>query len=244
MTGVGGERGGDEGRPGRGRTPASGAARSGSSLSCRFFWLARLGRALHRWTARTPAARLVGSPLVARLRNRLFEMRAPEVLRVLDALEAVAVQARLAGGWGVDALLGRQTRRHRDLDVVIDSDGQRPRDALAALHGLGYTPVADRSPAGSWMPAKIVLRHPSGWTVDLLLARPAADGLPAADVETGFGYGPDSFTLGVVSGRQVRCLSPSVQAAFHDGYEPLDHDRQDVALLCQHFQLPPPDRYR
>ncbi len=211
----------------------------------RVFWLARLGRALNRWAAGTPAAPLFfRSPLAARLRDRRFEMPAPEVLRVLDGLESSGVQARLAGGWGVDALLGRQTRRHRDLDVVIDSDEEGERNALARFQGLGYSPVAERSPAGQWMPAKVVLRHPSGRTVDLLLAHPAADGLPTADVETGFAYGPDSFTVGVVGDREVSCLSPSMQAMFHDGYEPPEQDRRDMTLLCQHFRLSPPARYR
>ena len=41
-------------------------------------------------------------------------MEAIEVLRVLDALEVAGVRASLTGGWGIDALLGRQTRAHGD----------------------------------------------------------------------------------------------------------------------------------
>ncbi len=40
-----------------------------------------------------------------------------EVLDVLAALSALGCRFWLEGGSGVDALVGRQTRAHRDLDV-------------------------------------------------------------------------------------------------------------------------------
>src|SRR5262249_39535961 len=50
---------------------------------------------------------------------------------VLSATDAVAlydlarrdgVRLWIVGGWGVDALLGHQTRPHHDLDVLVDVD--------------------------------------------------------------------------------------------------------------------------
>jgi lincosamide nucleotidyltransferase A/C/D/E len=46
-------------------------------------------------------------------------VRAESVLEVLSALSACRVWA--AGGWGVDALVGHQTRDHRDLDLALDA---------------------------------------------------------------------------------------------------------------------------
>jgi lincosamide nucleotidyltransferase A/C/D/E len=46
-------------------------------------------------------------------------MRARDVQEVVDRLSAAGVRVWLDGGWGVDALIGRQTRDHDDLDVVI-----------------------------------------------------------------------------------------------------------------------------
>jgi hypothetical protein len=37
----------------------------------------------------------------------------------------------LDGGWGIDALLGRETRTHADLDLVIDRDQAVPRRGCA-----------------------------------------------------------------------------------------------------------------
>jgi lincosamide nucleotidyltransferase A/C/D/E len=63
-------------------------------------------------------------------------MDAGTVLRVLDAVKPAEV--RLAGGWGIDALLGRQTREHRDLDLrpvrFVLSDGATELD----LHPLVF----------------------------------------------------------------------------------------------------------
>jgi lincosamide nucleotidyltransferase A/C/D/E len=40
-------------------------------------------------------------------------MEAPEVVALIDQLEQAGVAAWLDGGWGVDALLRRQTRARR-----------------------------------------------------------------------------------------------------------------------------------
>jgi len=48
------------------------------------------------------------------------EMTADDVCGFLDLLDAQGIRIWLDGGWGVDACLGSQTRRHGDLDIVID----------------------------------------------------------------------------------------------------------------------------
>jgi lincosamide nucleotidyltransferase A/C/D/E len=49
-----------------------------------------------------------------------------EVLDVLAALAALGRRFWLEGGWGVDALVGHQTRAHRDLDVDLDAFAAAP----------------------------------------------------------------------------------------------------------------------
>ena len=54
-------------------------------------------------------------------------MPAEEVLAVVDWLEARGAVHVITGGWAVDALVGRATRPHRDLDVIVEAgacDGQ------------------------------------------------------------------------------------------------------------------------
>lgn len=63
-------------------------------------------------------------------------MHAPRVIETLDALSATGVNTPVIGGWGVDALVGEQSRVHRDLDLIVDSE--QMDTALRALADLGY----------------------------------------------------------------------------------------------------------
>ena len=47
-------------------------------------------------------------------------MTAEQVLTVMTRLIESGSEAWLDGGWGVDALLGKQTRDHHDLDLVVE----------------------------------------------------------------------------------------------------------------------------
>src|SRR5215467_5475414 len=71
-------------------------------------------------------------------------MQAQDVLEIIHQLEEAGVVVWLDGGWGVDALLGRQTRPHDDVDVVISFD-QIPL-AEEILRGAGYVVTEDERP--------------------------------------------------------------------------------------------------
>src|SRR5262245_5858293 len=46
-------------------------------------------------------------------------MEASDVVALLDLLEQHGLDVYVDGGWAVDALLGKQTRSHSDLDIAI-----------------------------------------------------------------------------------------------------------------------------
>ena len=46
-------------------------------------------------------------------------MTSNDVLEILNVLNAANIPVWLDGGWGIDALIGKQTRQHDDLDVVV-----------------------------------------------------------------------------------------------------------------------------
>jgi len=48
-------------------------------------------------------------------------MNASDVVELLNCLEEHGIDVWLNGGWGVDALLGHQTREHEDLDITISA---------------------------------------------------------------------------------------------------------------------------
>jgi len=47
------------------------------------------------------------------------DLSAADVVTIVDRLERAGLHVWIDGGWGVDALVGRQTRPHDDLDLVI-----------------------------------------------------------------------------------------------------------------------------
>ena len=78
-------------------------------------------------------------------------MPAEEVLAIVDWLEARGAVHVITGGWAVDALVGRATRPHRDLDVIVEAG---VCDGLARwLRGRGYEVVVD------WLPIRVELRR-------------------------------------------------------------------------------------
>jgi hypothetical protein len=48
-----------------------------------------------------------------------MEMILVDVIDIYTSLENLGVEIWIDGGWGVDALLGEQTRPHKDLDIAI-----------------------------------------------------------------------------------------------------------------------------
>jgi len=46
------------------------------------------------------------------------EMPAASLVDLLQLFESAGIEVWLDGGWAVDALLGEQTRPHKDVDIV------------------------------------------------------------------------------------------------------------------------------
>lgn len=152
-------------------------------------------------------------------------MSLADVLTVLDAVRSVGCRFWLEGGWGVDALVGRQNRPHRDVDV--DIDGAFEDDVLATLAGLGYAIETD------WRPNRVELVAPGRGWVDVHPLVIDADGdARQAALDGGWHEFPRSFfTTGVLDGVAVPCVSKEAQLLFHSGYELREVDRHDLALL-------------
>lgn len=149
-------------------------------------------------------------------------MRAENVLGVLSALEAKRVGFHLAGGWGVDALEGWETRSHDDLAVVIDDYGQDIERAVDALASLGFRVVTTQQ-RETWVPQSLVLRDGSARRVELVSLdrqRLAGEFAPnTVSSATRNAIEKDVYSEGTVQGRQVPCLSAVVQLLYHTGFE-------------------------
>jgi len=162
-------------------------------------------------------------------------MDAEHTREVLDALERAGVWLVVNGGWGVDALLGEQTREHDDLDVHVSIDelGQTC-DALAELDYRECLVDGRRE--------NFVLRATGDHRVDVhALSAVDDEGGGVYRMEDGWDWiwPPGSFSgTGSIGGRPVACLSFEGQLLEHTGYDLDDTDRRDVALLRERFGRP------
>jgi len=133
------------------------------------------------------------------------------------------------GGWGVDALAGRETRPHDDLDLALDAG--RLGEAAEALSALGFAHDPSVEPG---LPARYVLRDAAGRQVDVHPLAFDENGDGWQDLGAGRRGRHSAGGLsgrGTISGRAVRCCTAELQRAFHRGYEHRDVDRHDLALL-------------
>lgn len=168
-------------------------------------------------------------------------MNAKDVLDVLHELTRHDVQFWLDGGWGVDALAGRETRQHADLDMVVPLG--EVTTIVSALTPLGYQVALDD------LPTRIVLETDQGQKVDLHTVEFDSSGNGVQH-----GAAPDGGDCiypgaglkgeGRIAGVRVRCLTPELSVAHHVGYAPLAKDRHNVELLHREFGVPLPEAYR
>lgn len=168
-------------------------------------------------------------------------MLATDVISLYESLRAANAPVWLMGGWGVDALVGRQTRQHHDVDVLVAvTDLERLRIRLIELEfTLKYVWddevrwVADEA----WIspleqPTAFVYGHSDGREVDVHVVRLSDLGGVEKLWNVPYAFTVDSLRgTGVLEGHQVRCLSREMQQRAHTGYALPAHHLQDVQLL-------------
>jgi lincosamide nucleotidyltransferase A/C/D/E len=159
-------------------------------------------------------------------------MTADDVLHVLALLRRAEADVWIAGGWGIDALIGEQTRDHRDLDVMHRQDQEAA--VVAALAEAGFVQSLD------CRPIRFVVTAPDGREIDLHPLVFAEDGSAvqaSPEPERPFTYPSSCFVTGVINGTPVPCLSAEQQVYFHQGYQPSQRDRHDMAQLRRVFGI-------
>lgn len=169
----------------------------------------------------------------AKRRSSLCQvMTAGDVLLVLGLLRRARVEVWIGGGWGIDALVGEETRSHRDLDLMHRQEQEAA--VVSALHEAGFVETLD------WRPVRFVVTAPDGREIDLHPLVFADDGSAVqASLEPGrpFVYPSSCFVTGTIRDVPVPCLSAEQQVYFHQGYEPSERDRHDMAQLRRAFGI-------
>lgn len=166
-------------------------------------------------------------------------MNSVDVVDFYRTITQLGIELWIDGGWGVDALLGEQTRPHKDLDIAIQAKDVPLLRRF--LQGRGYTDIKLED-ARPW---NFVLGDENGREIDVhvIVLDDQGDGIYGPP-EKGEKYLAASLTgTGNIAGQAVRCISPEWMVKFHSGYDLKDKDFRDVAALCNKFGIELPAEY-
>lgn len=162
------------------------------------------------------------------------QMPAEYVVVSYHQFEKLGALVWIDGGWGVDALLGKQTRPHSDLDIALE---YRFVPVLREhLESQGYKDVP-RDDTTKW---NFVMGDDNGNQIDFHAFVFDEEG----NIIDGLKYPPGSLTgSGTINGQTVQCIDPEHMVKFHSGYELREKDYQDVSALCEKFGIELPQEY-
>jgi lincosamide nucleotidyltransferase A/C/D/E len=162
------------------------------------------------------------------------EMTAQDVVEIVNLLSQNSIDVILDGGWGVDALLGIQTRTHQDLDVVVLHEDVPNLRAL--LQARGYRDILRDD---TWE-CNFVLGDGQGHLIDIH----SCTFDEAGNYVFGVKYPYDSLNgTGLINGHPVKCISPEWMVKFHTGYKLDENDYHDTKLLCKQFNIEMPKEF-
>jgi lincosamide nucleotidyltransferase A/C/D/E len=170
------------------------------------------------------------------------EMTADAAQDLIRRLESAGAPIWIDGGWAADALLGRQTRTHSDLDIAIE--GKHVKAARRLLESLGFRDV-ERDDTREW---NFVVGHPDGREVDFhVIELDAAGNGMYGPIENNDSYPAATLSgKGQIGGLPVNCLSPEGLIQFRCAYPhpPRERDFHDVHEVCSHFGIVVPEKFR
>ena len=187
----------------------------------------------------------------------MTQVTAAGVGDLYSGLLARGVQLWVDGGWGIDALIERQTRPHKDFDAFVAFEDLPA--LTGSLSGRGFSlkliweenrwtpcpeppPLVGRERPAVEAPTAFVLKDGSGREIDFHVVRfdEQGRGTPAWDSDLVFP--PGAFAgVGNIGGTRVRCLSAEAQMCTHAGYALKESDVHDLRLLHDRFGIDYPD---
>ena len=179
------------------------------------------------WRAVDSVPAPVGPILQSVKRRMIRETGWAELVLVVESLESQGLSYWLAGGWGVDALVQRQTRRHKDIDIIIEDFELNEPKVRQTFLALGFHHIT-MDQGGVWMPWRSNFEDRAGHRIELL----AIDWTYLKDVFTLAGKSSASsnnvssaedlarevLTVGMLKDRQIPCLTYEAQLLFHTGF--------------------------
>jgi lincosamide nucleotidyltransferase A/C/D/E len=170
------------------------------------------------------------------------EITANDAIDLVQLFDRHQIELYIDGGWGVDALIDRQTRTHADLDIAVQHKDVAQIRVLLEARGYRDVPRQDTSDYN------FVMGDDRGHHIDIHsytfvgVASPTEN--RSGNNVYGIAYPFESLTgTGLINGHPVKCISPEWMVKFHCGYEFDENDYRDVKALCQHFEIEMPLEY-
>jgi lincosamide nucleotidyltransferase A/C/D/E len=167
-------------------------------------------------------------------------MKLEQVITLVNSFKAANLSFWLDGGWGVDALLGEQTRAHSDLDLAVQYKDLPSFQQV--LEAKGYARACGLE-GSDW---NLVFQHSSGQSADLhgFVLNEQKNGV-LGDPANGDMYPVGSLNgIGTLGGIKVRCVAVQFVLNFRNSFVPCAVDHHDVEALCTRFGLPLPSRFQ
>ncbi len=160
-------------------------------------------------------------------------VRESDAVEIILLFRSKGIQIYLDGGWGVDALVGFESRCHNDIDIFIEK--QDKECSIKLLKDTGYSETVMEYTT----PEHTVWRDENARIIDFHIFSRNSEGDFVFESET---FPKEVFTgIGRIGHLEVDCITPEWQVRFHSGYKLDDNDIKDVLLLCDKFNLALPD---
>lgn len=156
-----------------------------------------------------------------------------DAVEIISLFRSQGMQLYLDGGWGVDALVGFESRAHNDIDIFIEK--QVSEHAIKLLKDNGYSEKVMEYTT----PDHTVWQDGNSRIIDLHMFSRNDNGDLIFEGEI---FPKEVFSgKGRIDDIDVDCISPEWQVIFHSGYQLDEDDIKDVLLLCNKFSLAVPD---
>ena len=168
--------------------------------------------------------------------EKTLQITSKEVVDLYTSLEKIGVKIWVDGGWSVDALLGKETREHSDLDIAIQYK-ELPK-FREYMESRGYKEI-ERDDDKKW---NFVLRNEKGYEVDVHAFHFDEQGRVIEGIE----YPDGSLTgTGSIEGVVVRCIDPKHMVQFLAPWLSKHPHKyaQAISALCEKFSIEYPPEY-
>lgn len=174
------------------------------------------------------------------LNTSILELLTPKsILYLYNLLKNYNIEIWIDGGWGIDALLGKQTRVHSDLDIVIEE--KNLDKSLKILSELNFN-LSDNDEYKKWN--FVLINQEFKLDFHVITFDDKGNGI-YGPVANNVSYPNYAFgETGVIGGQTINCISPKYQLESHSGYKLREKDIFDIRNLCNKFNLVLPEEFK